>query len=114
MAASKLSTQPNTNIPDYEYTDVNSKPFHIGSFRNEWLSRLNPSDFSYQQEDEDTFDANFAEEMGVGAEIMSELKTICRWREANVWHKDTTTVKLSRKLMLKPLVKTYEDTAARK
>ncbi|XP_070779614.1 snRNA-activating protein complex subunit 3 [Enoplosus armatus] len=77
MAASKLSTDPNTNIPDYEYTDVNTKPFHIGSFRHEWLNRLSPSHYSYQPEDEDTFDANFAKQMGVGAATMAELKTIC-------------------------------------
>uniref|UniRef100_UPI0037E81E89 snRNA-activating protein complex subunit 3 n=1 Tax=Semicossyphus pulcher TaxID=241346 RepID=UPI0037E81E89 len=77
MAASKLSTDHNTNIPDYEYTDVNTKPFHIGSFRNEWLNRLKPSDFSFRQEDDDTFDANFARDMQVDAETMSELKSIC-------------------------------------
>ncbi|XP_026214699.1 snRNA-activating protein complex subunit 3 [Anabas testudineus] len=77
MAASGQSTDPNTNIPDYEYIDVNTKPFHIASFRNEWLSRLKPSDISYQQEDEDAFDANFAKEMGLGPEIMSQLKSVC-------------------------------------
>lgn len=78
MAASKCSTDPNTNIPDYEYTDVNTHIFHIGSFRNEWLNRLKPSNYSYQQEDEDTFDANFAKEMGISAETMTDLKSICR------------------------------------
>uniref|UniRef100_A0A3Q3IJB5 snRNA-activating protein complex subunit 3 n=1 Tax=Monopterus albus TaxID=43700 RepID=A0A3Q3IJB5_MONAL len=77
MAAAKLSTDTNTNIPEYEYTDVNTKPFHIGSFRNEWLNRLKPSNYSYQAEDEDAFEANFAEEMGVGPEIMTELKSVC-------------------------------------
>uniref|UniRef100_A0A3Q3PYI1 snRNA-activating protein complex subunit 3 n=1 Tax=Monopterus albus TaxID=43700 RepID=A0A3Q3PYI1_MONAL len=80
MAAAKLSTDTNTNIPEYEYTDVNTKPFHIGSFRNEWLNRLKPSNYSYQAEDEDAFEANFAEEMGVGPEIMTELKSVCRQR----------------------------------
>lgn len=78
MAASGLLKDPNTNIPDYEYVNVNTKPFHIGSFRNEWLNRLKPSDYSYQQEDEDTFDANFAEKMGISAETMTTLKSICR------------------------------------
>ncbi|KAA8594713.1 snRNA-activating protein complex subunit 3 [Etheostoma spectabile] len=79
MAASKPSTatDSNTNIPDYEYTDVNTHIFHIGSFRNEWLNRLKPSNYSYQQEDEDTFDANFAREMGISAETMTDLKSIC-------------------------------------
>ncbi|XP_035516219.1 snRNA-activating protein complex subunit 3 [Morone saxatilis] len=77
MAASKISTDRNTNIPDYEYTDVNTKPFHIGSFRNEWLNRLKPSNYSFQREDEDAFDAKFAKDMGIGAETLAELKTIC-------------------------------------
>ncbi|XP_049427718.1 snRNA-activating protein complex subunit 3 [Epinephelus fuscoguttatus] len=76
-ASSKPSTDPNTNIPDYEHADVNSKVFHIGSFRDEWLKRLKPSNFSYQQEDEDTFIANFAKEMGISAETMADLKSIC-------------------------------------
>ncbi|XP_029012902.1 snRNA-activating protein complex subunit 3 [Betta splendens] len=76
MAASSSSTEP-SNIPDYEYVDVNTKAFHVGSFRNEWLNRLKPSDFSFQQQDEDAFDANFAQEMGVSAETMAELKSLC-------------------------------------
>ncbi|XP_034543815.1 snRNA-activating protein complex subunit 3 isoform X1 [Notolabrus celidotus] len=77
MAATEQPKEPSTNIPDYEYSDVNTKPFHIGSFRDEWLKRLKPSDFSFQQEDEETFDANFTREMGVDAETMAELKSIC-------------------------------------
>ncbi|KAM7394377.1 hypothetical protein PAMP_021184 [Pampus punctatissimus] len=75
--ATKQMTDPNTNIPDYEYIDVNSKAFHIGSFRNEWLDRLKPCDFSYQQEDEETLYANLAKEMCVSAETMAELKSVC-------------------------------------
>lgn len=82
--ASKHSTDPNnTNIPDYEYADVNTSVFHIGSFRNEWLNRLKPCNFSFQQQDEETFHANFAEEMNVGAETMTELKSICRYSTFN-------------------------------
>ncbi|CAB1460055.1 unnamed protein product [Pleuronectes platessa] len=77
MAASGGSTTSNTNIPEYEYSDVNTKPFHIGGFRSEWLSRLTPDDYSYQPEEEDTFDANFAKEHGVSAETMAELKSVC-------------------------------------
>ncbi|XP_029950230.1 snRNA-activating protein complex subunit 3 [Salarias fasciatus] len=78
MAASKRLCASNANIPDYEYSDVNTKPFHIGSFREEWLKRLKLKDYSFQQEgDGDAFDANFAREMGVGAEIMAELKSVC-------------------------------------
>lgn len=72
------STSNNSNIPDYEYADVNTTAFHIASFRDEWLSRLKAADLSYQLEDEDDFDANFAREMAVSAEIMAELKSVCR------------------------------------
>ncbi|XP_060914049.1 snRNA-activating protein complex subunit 3 [Labrus mixtus] len=77
MAAAELSSEANTDIPDYEYTDVNTKPFHIEAFRNEWLKRLKPSDVSFKEEDGDTFDANFAREMRVDPETMAELKSIC-------------------------------------
>ncbi|XP_017275851.1 snRNA-activating protein complex subunit 3 [Kryptolebias marmoratus] len=77
MAASKQPTDSSSSVPEYEYADVNTKPFHIGSFREEWLSRLRPEDFSFRQEDEETFEANFAAEMGVGAETMAELKSVC-------------------------------------
>lgn len=66
------------NIPDYEQIDVNSKVFHIASFRDEWLSRLEPSHYAFHQVDDDTFDANFMKETGIGAETMSDLKSICR------------------------------------
>ncbi|KAI4833117.1 hypothetical protein KUCAC02_016034 [Chaenocephalus aceratus] len=74
MAASKNA---NTNIPDYEYTDVNTNIFHIDSFRTEWLNRLQPGDFSFQPEDQDSSDALFAKEMGISADTMAELKTVC-------------------------------------
>ncbi|KAM9363715.1 snRNA-activating protein complex subunit 3 [Symphorus nematophorus] len=77
MAVPKISTDINTNIPDYEYADVNTKTFHVGSFRDEWLKRLKPSHYSYQREDDDTFDANFVKEMGISAETMNDLKSIC-------------------------------------
>lgn len=67
-----------SNIPDYEQSDVNSKAFHIASFRDEWLCRLEPSLYSFHQVDDDTFDANFMEETGVNAETMRDLKSICR------------------------------------
>lgn len=83
MAASKQSSDK--NIPDYEFIDANTKPFHIGSFRNEWLNRLKPSDYSYQEEDEDSFDARFAEDMGIDAETMADLKSICRSDQRTVY-----------------------------
>ncbi|KAM3833956.1 snRNA-activating protein complex subunit 3 [Diretmus argenteus] len=77
MAACSSSTDINSNIPDYEYVDVNSKLFNVGSFRNMWLERLKPSNYSYQDEDEDAFDAAFVKEMGIAANTLSELKATC-------------------------------------
>ncbi|KAM4750864.1 snRNA-activating protein complex subunit 3 [Anableps anableps] len=77
MAASEQPTEPSSSIPDYEFIDVNSKPFHIGSLRDEWLKRLKPEDFSFQSADQDTFEARFAAEMGVGEETMAELRSVC-------------------------------------
>lgn len=78
MASSGSLSSMNSNIPDYEYKDVNTKPFLIGSFRNLWLDRLRPSNYAYQAEDEDKFDTDFAKEMGLATETMDELKAICR------------------------------------
>ncbi|XP_026159635.1 snRNA-activating protein complex subunit 3 [Mastacembelus armatus] len=75
--AANTSKDVNTNIPDYEYTDVNTKLFHIGSFRSEWLKRLKPSSYSFQAEDEEAFEANFAKELGVDPEIMTKVKSVC-------------------------------------
>ncbi|XP_041837765.1 snRNA-activating protein complex subunit 3 [Melanotaenia boesemani] len=77
MAASEQSKDPNTGIPEYEYINVNSKPFLVSSFREQWLARLRPKDYSYEEEDRDTFDANFAAEMGIDAKMMAELKSVC-------------------------------------
>ncbi|XP_068178209.1 snRNA-activating protein complex subunit 3 isoform X2 [Antennarius striatus] len=77
MAESSMSTDSEANIPDYEYLGVNSKPFHVGSFRDEWLKRLEPSDYSYRREDDETFNAHFANDMGISEETMNELKAVC-------------------------------------
>ncbi|XP_030005153.1 snRNA-activating protein complex subunit 3 [Sphaeramia orbicularis] len=77
MAASDLSAASKTNIPEYEIADVNSKPFHIGSFRNEWLNRLDPNSYSYANVDEEAFEDNFVKEMGISADTMTELKSTC-------------------------------------
>lgn len=72
------SVDSGTNIPEYEYPDVNTNIFHIGSFRNEWLKRLDRSNYAYEKKSEDTFDANFAKEMGMSADTLADLKSICR------------------------------------
>ncbi|KAM4595026.1 snRNA-activating protein complex subunit 3 [Fundulus diaphanus] len=77
MAAPERPEAASSSIPDYECVNVNSKAFHIGSFRDEWLKRLQPEDFSFQQLDQDTFEAKFAAEMGIGEETMAELRAVC-------------------------------------
>ncbi|CAL8330079.1 unnamed protein product [Merluccius merluccius] len=82
------------NIPDYEYIDVNTKPFHIGAFRDLWLERLKPSDYSYKEEDEEAFEAEFANEFGLNAETVNDIKSICSF-DALRCHpvdRDTTVV----------------------
>ncbi|CAL1601141.1 unnamed protein product [Knipowitschia caucasica] len=66
-----------TNIPEYEVLDINTKPFHIDTFRTEWLKRLQPDQYSYEPPDEEAFDANFVTEMGIDEDTMADLKTIC-------------------------------------
>ncbi|KAJ0033669.1 hypothetical protein NQD34_000776 [Periophthalmus magnuspinnatus] len=66
-----------SNIPEFESIDINTKPFHIDSFRAEWLKRLHPAQYSYEQPDEDEFDVHFAQEMGLDAGTMSELTSVC-------------------------------------
>lgn len=79
MAAPERPKEPaSSNIPDYELVDVNSKVFNIASFRDEWLSRLEPRDYCFNQVDEDAFDANFMKETGVSADTMKDLKSVCR------------------------------------
>ncbi|XP_015250902.1 PREDICTED: snRNA-activating protein complex subunit 3-like, partial [Cyprinodon variegatus] len=78
MAESEPAAEASSSsIPDYEYVNVNTTAFHIGSFREEWLKRLKPEQISFQQKDQDTFEANFAAEMGLEEETMAELRSVC-------------------------------------
>lgn len=78
MATCGGSEADRENIPDYEYIDVNTKAFHIGAFRDLWLERLKPADYSYKEEEDDVFEADFAKELGLDAETVNTLKSICR------------------------------------
>ncbi|XP_027872066.1 snRNA-activating protein complex subunit 3 isoform X1 [Xiphophorus couchianus] len=77
MAASEQPAEPSSSIPDYEFMNLCSTPFHIGSFRDEWLKRLKPENVSFQPGDQDSFEARFAAAMGVGEETMTELRSVC-------------------------------------
>lgn len=74
----QCDSSSSSSVPDYELVDVNSKAFHIASFRDEWLSRLEPRDYSFNLVDEHAFDDNFMRETGVSADTMKDLKSICR------------------------------------
>ncbi|XP_070999562.1 snRNA-activating protein complex subunit 3 [Oncorhynchus clarkii lewisi] len=76
MAAGS-SSNVNENIPVFEYKDINTKPFHVGSFRTVWLEKLKPIDYSYEDKYEENEDADFAKEMGIAPETLDELKAIC-------------------------------------
>ncbi|KAG7333652.1 hypothetical protein KOW79_002059 [Hemibagrus wyckioides] len=67
----------NENVPVYEHVDVNSKPFHIGSFRDLWLSVLNPEDYSFKETSGEIDDVRFMQEMGIPPETLEELKAVC-------------------------------------
>ncbi|XP_062850816.1 snRNA-activating protein complex subunit 3 [Trichomycterus rosablanca] len=77
MAEGGVSSAFNENVPVYEHVDVNSKPFHIESFRNSWLSVLKPEDYSYSEGAAGVEDVDFIEEMGITVETLEDLKTIC-------------------------------------
>ena len=76
--AAKGKSKVNENIPVDEFKDINTKRFHIGSFQNEWLTRLDTVNYSYQQNDPVAFDEEFAKEFGIATETFDELKSICR------------------------------------
>ncbi|PWA30621.1 hypothetical protein CCH79_00009165 [Gambusia affinis] len=84
MAASEQPVEPSSSIPYDEFMNLNSTPFHIGSFRDEWLKRLKPEDFSFQPGDQSSFEARFAAAMGVGEETMTELRS-CRLASLPFW-----------------------------
>ncbi|XP_046691356.1 snRNA-activating protein complex subunit 3 isoform X2 [Silurus meridionalis] len=67
----------NENVPVYEHVEVNSKPFHLGTFRDLWLSVLKPEYYSFNQTSRDVENALFIEEMGISPETLEEIKTIC-------------------------------------
>lgn len=68
----------NENVPVYEHVDVNTKPFHIGSFRDLWLSVLKPEDYSFKETSGEIDDVRFMQEMGIPPETLEELKAVCR------------------------------------
>ncbi|KAL6486836.1 hypothetical protein MHYP_G00034620 [Metynnis hypsauchen] len=65
------------NVPVYENVDVNTKPFHIGAFRNLWLEVLRPDQYSFSRAEPAAEDVELMGEMGVSAETLEEVKTIC-------------------------------------
>uniref|UniRef100_A0AAZ3SKF8 snRNA-activating protein complex subunit 3 n=1 Tax=Oncorhynchus tshawytscha TaxID=74940 RepID=A0AAZ3SKF8_ONCTS len=96
MAAGS-SSNVNENIPVFEYKDINTKPFHVGSFRTAWLEKLKPIDYSYEDKYEENEDADFAKEMGIAPETLDELKAICRQRKKKQDYKGTLRIdKISR------------------
>ncbi|KAJ8336158.1 hypothetical protein SKAU_G00395010 [Synaphobranchus kaupii] len=82
MAASNTagcSTPSNddNDVPTYEYIDINTKPFHFGTFENLWKETLNPKYYSFHDVHQETEDEEFGQEMGIPPETVNELKVIC-------------------------------------
>ncbi|XP_027012802.2 snRNA-activating protein complex subunit 3-like [Tachysurus fulvidraco] len=77
MAEGGSTKAMNENVPVFEHVEVNTKPFHIGSFRDLWLSVLKPEDYGFNQTAGEVEDAEFIETMGITPDILQELKTIC-------------------------------------
>ncbi|KAJ8388254.1 hypothetical protein AAFF_G00135150 [Aldrovandia affinis] len=82
MAASSSAGCPtpagaNNDIPTYEYVDINTRPFHVGAFERLWKETLKPTYYSFRDAPQETEDEEFAQEMGVSAETIDELKVIC-------------------------------------
>ncbi len=72
-------------VPVYEFIDVNSKEFHIGTFRYLWLDVLNPEVYSYSDTAPEIEDVEFIEELAIEPNTLEELKSICRYnREISV------------------------------
>lgn len=78
MAEGGGTNAGNENVPVYEHAGVNSKAFHLGSFRDLWLSVLKAEDYSFQQTPAAVEDARCVEDMGITQETLHELQTICR------------------------------------
>ncbi|KAJ8271659.1 hypothetical protein COCON_G00105180 [Conger conger] len=77
MAASGASASASDDVPTYEYIDINTKPFHVGTFEKFWKESLNPKYYSFQDVDQETEDEEFAAEIGILPETVNELKVTC-------------------------------------
>lgn len=78
-AGDHVGVTEDENVPTYENVDVNSKIFHVGTFGRLWTEKLRPSDFSFQDGDEEAEDAAFALDMGITPQTLREIKEICRF-----------------------------------
>ncbi|KAJ8281384.1 hypothetical protein GJAV_G00067040 [Gymnothorax javanicus] len=77
MAASSSGCSAGDGVPAYEYIDINTKPFHVGTFENLWKETLNPKFYSFQPVNQETEDEEFAADMGIPPETVNELHAIC-------------------------------------
>ncbi|XP_065118380.1 snRNA-activating protein complex subunit 3 [Paramisgurnus dabryanus] len=99
----------NENIPVYEYTDVSSKEFHIGAFRDLYLNALNPDVYSYSDHGPEVRDVQLIEDLGIDTETLEELKNICSVDSLKGEHEDTDTVPADPQLATLKLRKRRQD-----
>ncbi|XP_067221837.1 snRNA-activating protein complex subunit 3 [Chanodichthys erythropterus] len=76
------------NVPVYEFVNVNSSEFHIGTFRDLWLEVLNPEVYSHCATAPEVEDVEFIEEMGIEPKTLEELKNICGADSLKSGHED--------------------------
>ncbi|XP_072848193.1 snRNA-activating protein complex subunit 3 [Pogona vitticeps] len=95
MAASSGGSSGGTgsesNIPEYETPELNTRVFHVGSFGALWKSELRPEDLSLQAAAADSDEA-VAEELSCPPELAAELRTVCRVDVLKISHKEDTEV----------------------
>ncbi|TRY97447.1 hypothetical protein DNTS_008194 [Danionella cerebrum] len=82
----------NENVPDFEFVDVNSKEFHIGTFRDLWLDALHPEMYAHSDTAPEIEDEKFIEEIGVDSKTLEELKSICSVDSLKSADEDVETV----------------------
>ncbi|NP_957409.1 snRNA-activating protein complex subunit 3 [Danio rerio] len=100
---------PCENVPVYEFVDVNSKEFHIGTFRKLWVDVLNPEMYSYSGTAPEIEDVELIEEMGIEPAILEELKNICSVDSLRSKHEDQDIIPSESHLSTLKLRKRRQD-----
>ncbi|XP_028661691.1 snRNA-activating protein complex subunit 3 [Erpetoichthys calabaricus] len=77
----QVVAESDCGIPAYEYQDINSTVFHVGTLAKLWKERLPADVYSFEEPAEDSsaqHDAVFGAEMALNCETVEEISTLCR------------------------------------